>query len=48
MTGIPTEEEVKEYLVLDAQILKLPQPVAPPSVFDFSIQREVDKELDIK
>ena len=43
-----TEEEIKEYLILDAQILKLPQPVAPASVFDFSIQREVDKELGIK
>ena len=48
VTGIPTEEEIKEYLILDAQILKLPQPVAPSSVFDFTIQREVDKELGIK
>jgi len=48
VTGIPTEEEIKEYLILDAQILKLPQPMAPSSVFDFTIQREVDKELGIK
>jgi NitT/TauT family transport system substrate-binding protein len=48
VTGIPTAEEINEYLVLDAQILKLPQPVASSSVFDFSIQREVDKELGIK
>ena len=48
VTGIPTEEEIKEYLILDAQILKLPQPVAPSSVFDFTIQREVNKELGIK
>ena len=48
MTGIPTDDEIKEYLVLDAQILKLPQPATPSSVFDFSIQREVDKELGIK
>ena len=48
VTGIPTEEEIKEYLILDAQILKLPQPVTPSSVFDFTIQREVDKELGIK
>lgn len=48
VTGIPTEEEIKEYLVLDAQILKLPQPVPASSVFDFTIQREVDKELGIK
>ena len=38
----------KEYLILDSQILKLPQPVAPPSVFDFTIQREVDKDLEIR
>ena len=48
VTGIPTEEEIKEYLVLDAQILKLPQPVPPSSVFDFTIQREVNKEAGIR
>jgi ABC-type nitrate/sulfonate/bicarbonate transport system substrate-binding protein len=48
VTGIPTEDEVKEYLILDAQILKLPQPVTPFSVFDFTIQREINKELGIK
>jgi NitT/TauT family transport system substrate-binding protein len=48
VTGIPTEDEIKEYLILDSQILKLPQPVAPASVFDFTIQREVDRELGIK
>ena len=48
VTGIPTEEEIKEYLALDAQILKLPQPVAPASVFDFTLQREVNRELGIK
>ena len=48
VTGTPTEEEVREYLALDAQILKLPQPVSPAGVFDFSIQREVNKELGIR
>jgi NitT/TauT family transport system substrate-binding protein len=48
VTGIPTEDEIKEYLILDSQILKLPQPVSPSSVFDFTIQREVDRELGIK
>ncbi|HSK29237.1 MAG TPA: ABC transporter substrate-binding protein [Candidatus Limnocylindria bacterium] len=47
-TGIPTDEEVKEYLALDAQILGLAQPAAPASVFDFALQREVNKELGIK
>jgi hypothetical protein len=48
VTGIPTDNEIKEYLPLDAQILKLPQPVAPSSVFDFTLQHEVDKELGIR
>lgn len=48
VTGIPTEDEIKEYLILDSQILKLSQPVAPSSVFDFTIQREVNKELGIR
>jgi len=47
-TGIPTEEEIKEYLAVDAQILGLAQPVSPSSVFDFTLQREINKELGIK
>lgn len=47
-TGIPTDEEIKEYLALDAQILKLPEPVAPSKVFDFALQREVNLELGIR
>lgn len=48
VAGIPTDEEIKEYLALDAQILKLPEPVSPSRVFDFSRQREVNRELGIK
>jgi NitT/TauT family transport system substrate-binding protein len=47
-TGVPTDEEIKEYLALDAQILKLPEPVPPANVFDFSLQRQVNRELGIK
>lgn len=47
-SGIPTDDEVKEYLALDAQILNLPQPVTPSRVFDFTLQREVNKELGIR
>ena len=47
-TGIPSDEEIKEYLALDAQILGLPQPVAPNTVFDFTLQREINKELGIR
>jgi NitT/TauT family transport system substrate-binding protein len=47
-TGIPTDEEIKEHLTADAQILKLPEPVNPSRIFDFSLQREVNRELGIK
>jgi ABC-type nitrate/sulfonate/bicarbonate transport system substrate-binding protein len=48
VTGIPTDDEINEYLAIDAQVLKLAQPVAPASVFDFTIQREVNKELGVR
>lgn len=48
VTGIPSDEEIKEYLTLDAQILKLPQPMSPSSVFDFALRREVNLELGIR
>jgi ABC-type nitrate/sulfonate/bicarbonate transport system substrate-binding protein len=48
VNGIPSDDEIKEYLALDAQVLKLPQPVPASSVFDFSIQREVNRELGTK
>src|SRR5712692_5143844 len=47
-TGMPTDEEIKDYLAQDAQVLKLPEPMAPSKVFDFGIQREVNRELGIK
>jgi ABC-type nitrate/sulfonate/bicarbonate transport system substrate-binding protein len=47
-TGIPTDDEIKEYLALDAQILGIAQPAAPSSIFDFTLQREVNKELGIR
>jgi len=48
VNGIPSDDELKEYLAMDAQILKLTAPVAPAAVFDFTIQREVNKELGIR
>ena len=48
VSGIPTEAEIKEYLALDAQILKLPQPAAPSSIFDFAMQREVNRDLGVR
>jgi len=47
-SGIPSDEEIKEYLALDAQILKLAAPMEPSQVFDFGLRREVNKELGIK
>jgi NitT/TauT family transport system substrate-binding protein len=47
-SGIPTDEEIKEFLADEAQALKLPEMVPPSRVFDFSLQRAVNKELGIK
>ncbi|HVO93101.1 MAG TPA: ABC transporter substrate-binding protein [Terriglobales bacterium] len=47
-TGIPSDDEIKEYLALDAQIIGLAQPVPAASVFDFTLQREINKELGIR
>jgi ABC-type nitrate/sulfonate/bicarbonate transport system substrate-binding protein len=46
--GIPSDEEIAEYLKADAQILGLPAPLPAARVFDFSLQREVNKELGAK
>ncbi|HEY1269076.1 MAG TPA: ABC transporter substrate-binding protein [Candidatus Binatia bacterium] len=46
--GIPSDKEVEEFLKADAELLKLPKPVAAAKIFDFSLQREVNHELGIK
>ena len=46
--GIPTDEEIREYLKMDAQILGLSAPVPASRVFDFSLQREINQELGVK
>ena len=46
--GIPSEKEVDDFLKADAELLKLPKPVAAAKIFDFSLQREVNQELGIK
>jgi NitT/TauT family transport system substrate-binding protein len=46
--GIPTDDEIRDYLKADAQILALPMPVAPEKIFDFTLQREVNRELGMK
>ncbi|HEY2987867.1 MAG TPA: ABC transporter substrate-binding protein [Candidatus Binatia bacterium] len=47
-TGIATEKQVEEFLKLDAEMLKVPDPLKGLPAFDFSLQREVNQELGIK
>jgi NitT/TauT family transport system substrate-binding protein len=47
-TSIPTDKEVEENLKADAQFLQLKTPVKSATVFDFSLQREVNSELGVK
>ena len=46
--AIPTDKEVEENLKSDMQFLNLKTPVKASAVFDFSMQREVNAELNIK
>ena len=46
--GIPTEEEVREYLKTESEAMGLPKPVPADRIFDFSLQREVNRELGIR
>jgi len=47
-SGIPSDEEIKEFLADEAQALKLTESVPPSRIFDFTLQRAVNKELGIK
>lgn len=47
-TGIPTDDEIKEFLAEESAALKLNETVAPGRVFDFTLQRAVNRELGIK
>jgi len=46
--GIPTDKELEEHLKSDADALQLKEAVKPSAVFDFSLQREVNRELGVK
>jgi NitT/TauT family transport system substrate-binding protein len=48
LNGIPSDEEIKEFLAEEAAVLKLSEAVAPARVFDFTLQRAVNRELGIK
>ena len=45
---MPIDSELTEYLKEDAQILGLPAPLPVTKVFDFTMQREVNRELGAK
>ena len=47
-TGIPTDDEIKEHLAGDAQVLKLAKAASPSDIFDFSLQREIVREFGLK
>ena len=46
--GIPTDDEIKEHLASDAQTLKLTETVPASRILDFSLQRDVLRELGVK
>ena len=46
--GIANDKEVEEFLRADAELLKLREPVPAAKIYDFSLQREVNRELGIK
>jgi ABC-type nitrate/sulfonate/bicarbonate transport system substrate-binding protein len=45
--GILSERDMEELMRQDAKTMGLPQPLSPSKVFDFSLQKEVNKELGI-
>jgi ABC-type nitrate/sulfonate/bicarbonate transport system substrate-binding protein len=46
--GIPSEREINEVLKTDAEMLKIAEPLPSSKIFDFSLQREINKELGVK
>lgn len=46
--GLPSDKEVEDFLRADAEALKLREPVPAAKIFDFTLQREVNRELGIK
>ena len=48
ITSVLADKEMEILLKDDAKTLGLSQPVAPAKVFDFTLQREVNRELGIK
>jgi NitT/TauT family transport system substrate-binding protein len=47
-TEIVSEKQIEEFLKIDGGIMKIAEPLRAMAAFDFSLQREVNKELGIK
>lgn len=47
-TGIVSDRQVEEFLKLDAEMLKISEPLRGAPAFDFSLQREVNQNLGVK
>ncbi|MGH7931076.1 MAG: hypothetical protein ACREQV_25165, partial [Candidatus Binatia bacterium] len=45
--GVLTDKEVEKLLIQDAKTLNLSQPIPASKVFDFSVQKEINKGLGI-
>ena len=48
MSGIVSQRQIEEFLKMDAEIAKIPDPLRATAAFDFSLQHEVNNELGIK
>ena len=46
--GIVTQRQIEEFLKMDAEIAKIPDPLRAIPAFDFSLQHKVNSELGIK
>jgi len=46
--GIVSQKQIEEFLKMDAEIAKIPDPLRAIPAFDFSLQHEVNNELGIK
>ncbi|HEX7230640.1 MAG TPA: ABC transporter substrate-binding protein [Candidatus Binatia bacterium] len=46
--GIVSQRQIEEFLKMDAEIAKIPDPLRAIPAFDFSLQHEVNNELGIK
>jgi NitT/TauT family transport system substrate-binding protein len=46
--GVVAQKQIEEFLKMDGEIAKIPDPLRATAAFDFALQREVNRELGIK